>query len=256
LGQATIFVPAAERGRLWLIDYPGGRIGAGTPTLREVDTTGHVWVTAQGLDPSHYPEIGIPGGIAYQTGQGIALWDAVSGRVTARLGHGTGYVSDISDHRLAWCDQTCSTFHVTDLASGRDVAAPAPAATGTFAASSARFSPDGGVLAVIAGGGDPSDRTSKVAVALIHTQSGLVETVNLRIAQRPWSLAWSPDGTRLFYSSYSYTQSSTTLGDYQLAVHTLHTATLHFGGVISVDVVLDIRTVGALLASSLGTQEA
>src|SRR5919106_3343148 len=33
LGHATIFVPAAEPDRVWMIGYPGGRIGTGDPQV-------------------------------------------------------------------------------------------------------------------------------------------------------------------------------------------------------------------------------
>ena len=62
LGPVVTFVPAAEAGAVWLVDYPGGRIGEGTPTLREVTVTGSVLRTEVGPPVSSgVPIVGTPG---------------------------------------------------------------------------------------------------------------------------------------------------------------------------------------------------
>ena len=128
LGHATYYVPAADAGAVWLIDYSGGAIGQGTSTFREVDRAGRVLVETPGPDASlGYPAIGIPGGIAFETEQGVALWNAASGQVTATLGSVPRlptFVSDSHGDLLAWCETTCDLFHVTRLAPSGPVDLP------------------------------------------------------------------------------------------------------------------------------------
>lgn len=40
LGEATVFLPAAEPDALWLIDHHGGRVGTGRSTWSLVDASG------------------------------------------------------------------------------------------------------------------------------------------------------------------------------------------------------------------------
>jgi hypothetical protein len=51
LGPVVTYIPADEPGAVWLVDYPGGGIGEGTPTLREVTVTGAVLRTEPGPPP-------------------------------------------------------------------------------------------------------------------------------------------------------------------------------------------------------------
>ena len=82
LGPVVTFVPAAEAGTVWLVNYPGGRIGEGTPTLSEVTTTGRVIQSELGPPPlSGVPIVGIPGGLAFETSTGVAFWNAKQQRV-------------------------------------------------------------------------------------------------------------------------------------------------------------------------------
>ncbi len=156
LGHATIWVPAAEPGRIWTVDWPGGRIGLGNPTTRLLDLTGRVLLEAS-FDPAiGFPAIGIPGGLAFETQEGVALWDAATNQVTARAGSCatvSTFVSDSHGDLLAWCETECDLFHVTRLAPSGPVDHPIlPPHGTTFDARNARFSPDGRLLATTGGG--------------------------------------------------------------------------------------------------------
>ena len=75
LGHANAFTRAAEPNEVWLVSWPGGRQGLGTPvSLREVDAHGNVIRQATNNDPNlGSPAMGIPKGIAYETTAGVAL---------------------------------------------------------------------------------------------------------------------------------------------------------------------------------------
>jgi hypothetical protein len=227
LGTATISIPAAEPGRVWLVEYPGGRIGVGTPTLREVDLTGRIIVQAAGLDPARYvPALGIPGGVAYESRVGIALWNVARGRIVRVLPTSASVASfAVAGHgsTIAWCDSLCFTLRLTDTQSSRpDVVARTPTSTLAFQARSARFSPDGRQLAVVATTPGPVDPRAKGEIVLIDTRTG----ASRAITGRSWSpftaLAWSGDGRRLLFSS------NTTIGEYLLRDRQVRTATLGF----------------------------
>jgi hypothetical protein len=149
LGPVVTFVPAAKRGAVWLVDYPGGRIGLGTPTLSEVTVAGVVLHRVQGPPPSQgVPTVGIPGGLAFETDTGVALWDVSTRRFVRRLGNTAGFIGDGAGGDLAWCEGLCTSLHVTGV-HGAGHAFPSPQAGQVFQARSPRLSPDGRYVAVL-----------------------------------------------------------------------------------------------------------
>jgi len=65
VGEATIVVPAAEPGRVWLIDFPGEQVGAGRARVRLAEVAGQVFLDVPGPDElTGGPAIGVPGGLA------------------------------------------------------------------------------------------------------------------------------------------------------------------------------------------------
>lgn len=238
LGEATISIPAAEADRVWLVGYPGGSIGSGRPALRLVDLTGKVVVAgngpvaAEGPDPATYwPGIGVVGGMAFTSITGVALWDAASGQVTARLGTSQGFVSDVHGDALAWCEGECLRLHVR-FGDGRDISVASPDGS-PFDSRSARFSPDGRKLAAVAGGNisTPPDPTGRVVLIDVGTASA--DFVTPEALYLPVSLHWAPDGRQLFFNADSYARTTTLLGRLVLPDRRLELATLPFGGGIS-----------------------
>jgi hypothetical protein len=125
---------------------------------------------------------------------------------------------------LAWCDATCSTAHVTDLTTRRDIAIPLPAMSQTFAAS--QLSPDGRWFAISTPG----------TIYLSDARSGktVPAFTNSGLGQYP-RLAWSGDSTALFMNSGG---EHITVGRYDIATKdselvTLPTAT-NAAGVLAV----------------------
>ena len=210
LGPVVTFVPAAEGGAVWLVDYPGGRIGLGTPTLREVTVAGLLLQRVQGPPASlGVPSVGIPGGLALETGTGIALWDVSKGSIVRRLGHTAGFIGDAAGGELAWCEGLCTALHVTDVrgtslhvtdAHGADHAFRSPQAGQVFLGRSPRLSPDGRYVAVL---------TTRPGLMTAH-QRGTLDVIDVRTGRvtvarsdlSVWStFAWTGGGDTLFFVS-------------------------------------------------------
>jgi hypothetical protein len=248
LGRATIFVPAAEAGRVWLVDYPGGSLGSGTPTLREVDASGHTVLAGPGPAPSlGFAGIGVPGGVALEGPHGVALWSVAQGRVVRTLGTQQAQVAGSSGHLLAWCEGGCTSLHVTDLDGTDTVVAARPGWTFVNSRWSAPFSPDGRQLAVTETG--TSTTGAPVSeVLVVDTRTGRTRTVSGPVTVYT-KLAWSPDGTRLFF--LSGTRDTTTVGQLSLRSGRTQTAVLALGGA-NPFVVVDRSEAGAFLTGHLG----
>ena len=211
LGPVVTFVPAAERGAVWLVDYPGGRIGLGTPTLSEVTVGGVYLHRVQGPPASlGVPSVGIPGGLAFETGTGVALWDVSTRSFVRRLGNTAGFIGDAAGGALAWCEGLCSSLHVTDVRStslqvtdrrGADYAFRSPQAGQVFLGRSPRLSPDGRYVAVL---------TTRPGLMTAH-QLGTLDVIDLHTGRvtvarsdlSVWStFAWTDGGgDTLFFVS-------------------------------------------------------
>jgi hypothetical protein len=231
LGSATIWVPAAETDRVWLIEYAGGRIGQGDPLVWQVFPSGARASEPVTVDYDGLPAIGIPGGLALETDHGVALWDADSGAVTDVLGSGTGFVSDSSsDGNLAWCEDTCEVLHVTNVLTGEDmtITRPNPVApeAPSFGARAARFANDHRFLASLSGND----------VLVTDLQTGVTE---VRITgDKPYEfLGWDPFGPELFASTYAYGQNEVDVAHVHATGGEAQKATVPYGGTLGFQVV-------------------
>jgi hypothetical protein len=218
LGEATIFLPAVEEGRVWLIDWEGGRIGQGNATAWQVVVaTGEPLSGPIPIDAAGFPAAGIAGGLALETDDGVALW--ADGDVFRRLGEGDGdgVVVDVHRNRIAWCSGECDTLHVTDLYGGDHVY------SGPFDAASGRFSPDGRLLAFANG----------PWVHILDPQTGTIDQVGrLGDPSTPY-LAWAPDGQQVFASTYAYRKPTMEVLRHRLADEHTDRVSLPFGGALN-----------------------
>lgn len=228
IGDATIFIPAAEPNAIWLVDYPGGSIGLGTPSVSLVNVTGNVIVEPTTLGVAGFPAIGIRGGIALETEDGVALWDATTNTVTERLGagEGPGIVGDVAGSRFAWCTLDCQVLHVTDLAARTDN----PTRGSNFVVRASRFTADGHLLAVPAGAADDE------MIWIIDIDANRLSTVP-SVGGDGTSIAWAPNGEQLFSASYGYGQDSMRLAWYVPETGQGEGVVLPFGGGIGFVVV-------------------
>ncbi len=242
LGDATIYVPAAESDRVWMVDYPGGRVGDGDPVVWQMFATGTRANQPVVLDADGLPAIGIPGGLALETEQGVALWNAETGEVTQRLGTGRAFVSDVSrDGKLAWCEKPCTELHVTTLETGDDLTVRHPFGTQFFDERSARFSNNLRFLAAPAG--------NDVVVFDLETGETTV-AFSLPDVDDPLYLAWAPSGPDLFASTYSYDNSEVTLVHYVALNGETRIASLPLSGTLSFVVVDSVQAKSLIQAGS------
>ena len=112
MGDATIFLPAADPRMLWLIDYPGGRIGSGPSVWTLIDTSGE---TITAVEAGERPVRGVPGGLAVQRQDGsLAKYDLDQERIIDYVGDGPATILDAGPERVSWCELPCSQLVISD----------------------------------------------------------------------------------------------------------------------------------------------
>lgn len=207
MGDATMYLPASEPGEVWTLTWEGGRIGAGAATLRRVAVDGTVTFTSHEFDPSvMQPVVGVPGGLAVQTPNGIAVWDANTGSAGPVLGPGPASAASSDGKSLAWCESTCANMHVVSLAR----TGPATAQHVAPRRQQLALSDDGTHLAFLRPAGGPAD--------LVIRDANGQERVVAQDLEPTGALQWSADGRQLFYSEGSYRESAMRIGRYEPAM--------------------------------------
>lgn len=219
LGEATIYVPAAEPGLVWLIDWAGGHIGQGVLSAWQVNMAGEnaTEPTEIDIDIEVHAAIGVPGGLALTTDDGIRLWYPDGRANELRLGEGLAYVIDAAGDLLAYCQGwPCTEIRIVDLVTGRTVTITDLDPIDPHG----RFSPDGSQLAVT---------TFTDDVILADTATGGIDTVAEAVESEnaAWRLAWAPDGRQLFANYISGLQQATIVR-YDLDSRTADEVTLPF----------------------------
>ncbi|MBW3621013.1 MAG: hypothetical protein KY461_12265 [Actinobacteria bacterium] len=162
LGQATVFLPAADPEQLWLVDHAGPVDGsASTWTL--IDAEGRVVASTDSV-PGYEPLRGIPGGLALRDEAGrVWRYDLEEDVVVEASAEGTpGWIGDVTREHVAWCTEdpcrsiTISSAAATQAASVGDGA--------RFSEDHVWLSPDGAwlaaVVAIDVGGG--TDRRLRI----------------------------------------------------------------------------------------------
>lgn len=246
LGKATIFVPAAEPNRVWMIDYPGGRIGSGTPQVWQVDVaSGEAFQDPVPKPPEGYPNIGIEGGLALQTDTGLNLWNVGTGEITPLESDGAGFAHDVFGDDLIWCGGGCARLAVTNTSTLATQTYDLPTGYARFLVSS-RMSPDGRYLAALL---SVAGTYGGHAIWILDRDTGDSTLVSDPETQVDF-LAWAPDGEQLFATSYSYGSSQTAVWRYHVADGTLTAVVLPVGGAIS-PVVIDASIADAYFADEI-----
>jgi hypothetical protein len=192
LADSTIYVPAAEPDRVWMIDYSGGAIGSGTLTAWQVSVLGEEITPHFEVDLDADPVIGVPRGLALYSDSGIQVWDAVDDVVLGSMGSGPGVISDSTFRHggaLAWCEVSCEQIHVTGVPDMTDVPIDHPDEGVRFISGAARFSGDGRYLAAPAESGD---------LVVFDRESGVSSVVFDLPSENPTSVDWSESGHELF----------------------------------------------------------
>jgi TolB protein len=215
-----VFVPAAERGAVWLTSYGGVQ----TATERLVDMHGRVLL--EGAIPSGIPLTGVPGGLVMQNPGGLDIWDARSGRNTQHLGTTTGSAAPAFGSLIAWCDHCNESFELTDVgiraargaAGSRSIAFHLGGAS--LAMNQARFSPDGTHVAIPATPDAAARAGASTTIAVVGVATGRISE-QIDTHQRYASIAWSPDSQRLYIATSSGSEGGRVL-EHDLPTKTTH----------------------------------
>jgi hypothetical protein len=242
LGHSTIFVPAAEPGRVWMVDS-GSRIGSAPVRVWQVDVvTGEAIDDPVPLEADGGAQIGIKGGLALQTDSGLNLWTLEDGQVVALESTGPGFVHDVFDNRLAWCSGECTTLTMTNTETLETQEYPPPNGYDSFSYKS-HFSADGRYVAALIGRAGSPEATG---IWILDRETGQTRVVSDPETHVDY-LAWAPDGDQLFATSYSYSQPHTVVWRYQISDQEFTAVVLPFGGSLSL-VVVDDSVVDAYIA--------
>jgi hypothetical protein len=150
LGESWYFVPSAREGRVWLttLDPESPETVRDLKAVQEVTVDGAVTVPETGRPPSRGPTVlaAVNDGLLFQEHDELKLWDPLAEKVTARLSG--PFPADTHGNLVAWCAQGCPKLHITDVATGQDVAV-SPSPSFRFEETyDGDFSPDGALLAV------------------------------------------------------------------------------------------------------------
>jgi hypothetical protein len=249
LGEATIFLPAAEPNRVWMLDY-GDRIGPVPPNVWQVDVgTGEAVTETVELTVEGDPQIGIPGGLALQSERGMALWD-LAGGFKVLESDGPGWAHHVRGDQLVWCSDHCLVLQSTSTSAVETSGVEVPDTYDSFVGQ-ARISPDGRFLSALLGRDDPT-----VGEALLikdrHTGDEIiVSDPETEVAE----LAWSSGSDQLFATSRSYGESETVVWRYDVIDDTFEAVVLPFGEGLGV-VVIDAGASDAYIPVEQGEMDA
>ena len=176
--------------------------------------------------------IGVPGGLAFDTPNGVRVWDADTGAFGPVLGPGPVTAASSDGRSLAWCQSTCDTVHVVDL----DHTGPPPAPHAAVSQQVA-LSPDGSRLAVLRPT-DPSPDPADTGADLVVTdRQNSVETVVAHNLDESDTLHWTADGRQLFVTEYSYGDQSMRIGRFDTDTRLWEIQTVPFGAGLGAAVV-------------------
>jgi hypothetical protein len=246
---ATIFVPAAEAGRVWLIDY-GGRIGDHTPRVWQVDvTSGEAFGDPVEVSEG-YPMIGIPGGLAMQTDSGLVLWTMDGGVVRSLEAGSPAWAHDVSGDSLVWCDADCAELRVTDTSTLATQRYGPPTGYDRFHVS-ARLSPSGDYLAALVSSREAfgQEAYEGEAIWILNRRTGDITVVG-DPETRVDFLAWAPASDQLFATSWSYGRDRTVIWRYELSDKEFGAVVLPFGGAMS-SVIVEASVAAAYFSDDL-----
>lgn len=195
LADATLFVPAADPGQLWLIDWDGGRIGLGEVTWTLVDETGSTLHAVTDHDDVEVLR-GVPGGLAVRAPSGhVATYDLATGRLLPLPSEDALALLDVAREHVVWCSDPCRRLVVSDR-EGEVVSSVGGEHVRHVDGS--WIAPDGGVL-VTAMMTELSDGAVDRRLVVHRTDTGaVVADTGLPLGAIRGS--WSADGEQFFWS--------------------------------------------------------
>lgn len=205
LGESWYFVPSGHEGRVWLttLDLESPETVRDLEAVREVTVDGEVTVPETGRPPSNGPSIiaAVKDGLLFQEADQLRLWDPRTGKVTLRLPG--QFPAAAAGNLIAWCRQSCPNLHVTDAATGNDLAV-VPGDSFRFEETyEGAFSPDGTLLAVpVVTSSGTHLEGHRHQVGIVDVRAGTARLVEGSDLPDDYpAMAWSPSGEWLFFSA-------------------------------------------------------
>lgn len=196
LADATLFVPAADPERLWLIDWDGGRIGLGEVTWTLVDETG---ATLHAVTPDHGDvEVlrGVPGGLAVRDATGhVVTYDLATGRLLPLPSEDALALLDVAREHVVWCADPCRDLVVSDR---EGAVISSVGGEHVRHVDGSWIAPDGGVL-VTAMMTELSDGAVDRRLVVHRTDTGAV-VADTALPLGAVHGSWSADGEQFFWS--------------------------------------------------------
>ena len=234
LGHATMFIPAAEPDRVWMVDS-GSRIGSAPVRVWQVDVvTGEAIHDPIPLGTDRHALIGIEGGLALQTDSSLSLWTLDDRQVVSLASTHSAFAHDVSDNHLVWCSSDCTTLSVTDTDSLDTQQFSPPDGYDSFAYES-QLSADGRYLAALVRQATPPGATGMWILDRDTNQTQVVSDPETDVS----FLTWAPDSSQLFATSDSYGTTRTVVWRYQIPGQEFEAVVLPFGGALRAVVVDD-----------------
>lgn len=238
LGSALIFLPGVEKDRVWMVNFPWT-----APKAWQVSLDGKPLSEPTELSTAGIPAIGIEGGLALQTDTGLTLWNATTGEARLLEGSGNGIVFDSIPGELVWCHHPCTELLITNTTTLETEILPPPSGYHRFVTVGLGFgspqtsSPDRRFLAALVADEEPREFGEGEALWIYDRstgQSAILADPDTTVSY----VAWSPDGTQVFASNWSYQEKVSVIWRYHLTTESFASVVVPFGGLLS-PVVID-----------------
>ncbi len=226
LRSRALAIPATEPDSVWLAEYPRPD---GSGAYARVDLDGRPIVPTVTPDPAFvgpdaFAVTGVDDGLVFESPDGARVLIPAVGDEQP-YGNEPAIVGTSSGSRFTWCPTTCRELHIVDLR-GEERRVGAPDGL-TFDVRHGVFSPDGRTYAVQALPDGQIDADTVGRLVVIDVQGGSSRTV-ARGLRGLASLAWSADGSQLFFGAGSNPGTKATLGRYDVKTGKVERSELPF----------------------------
>jgi hypothetical protein len=201
INDSLFFIPSSRDDRVWVGIPDSDSQEGGLEAVREVSVNGQVTVPDVRPPDGKWPERSLDDGLVFtEEGQKI-VWDPVTEDVVFRFE--AGDLGPTHGNLIAWCNASCESVNITDVATGSQRTVEPPPGFAAFDVWAGMFSTDGTTLAlpVRRDVRDIDDAGSEVQLGLVDVTDGtarVVEGSNVRDGYN--FVAWTSSGEHVFFT--------------------------------------------------------